>query len=324
MTGDRLRVRVRAVIYRGEWVRSYQLVSLDGAALPAYTAGAHVDVLVPGGLVRQYSLCGDPARLNRYEIAVQRENAGRGGSVQMHRSVQAGDVLTISAPRNHFPLAEEASHHILIAGGIGVTPMMAMVHRLRSTGASFELHYGARSRSRLAFAEELQAMALGRRLHLYIDEGDLSRGMDVQRIVTAAPPASHLYACGPAGMLRAFSEACASRAAHQVHVEHFGEPAAQRPDCGGMAVADGAFRVRLARSGAELAVAPGQSILQVLRDAGLEIASSCEAGVCGTCRVHYLEGEPEHRDYVLDDADRAQDVLVCCARSKSEVLVLDL
>lgn len=274
--------------------------------------------------MRQYSLCSDPARTDRYEIAVQREDAGRGGSVQMHRSVQAGDVLAISRPRNNFPLALDGHHHVLIAGGIGVTPLIAMAHHLTSIGASFEMHYGARSRARLAFADVLTGLCQGGDVHLYVDDGDPSRGMNLTHIVASAPEGSHVYACGPAGLLRAFSDATAGYPTEQVHVEHFAPPSGTAHEKDRDAQCEGGFVVRLARSSVEFHVAPDQTILQVLRSGGVEVPSSCEAGVCGTCRVRYLEGLPDHRDFVLDDNDRAREVLVCCGRANSPVLVLDL
>lgn len=323
-----LEVRVRSITYLGEQINAYEVVSLEGEELPEFTAGSHIDLYFRDGRVRQYSLCGDPRERRRYVFAVQREEHGRGGSKAIFELVHPGRILAISAPRNNFPLREAAGHHILIAGGIGVTPIVSMVHRLCSMGASFELHYGVRTRQKLAFGEELRSLA-GERLEVYIDGGDPRRGMSVEGIVAKAVPDAHIYCCGPAGLMRAVKAATARLPADRVHFEHFEAPASApgvpRELLGDERDTIGVgFQIRLARSGRVFDVPNDKSIVQVLREHGIEVPTSCESGLCGTCRTRYLAGEPDHRDYVLDDEARRHDVLICCARSKSPSLVLDL
>ena len=323
-----LEVRVRSITYLGEGIHAYEVTTLDGASLPAFTAGSHIDLYFRDGRVRQYSLCSDPAQSHRYVFAVQREENGRGGSKAIFELVHPGRILAISAPRNHFPLREDAPHHVLLAGGIGITPIMSMVHRLSALGASYEVHYGARTREKLAFLEPLQELA-AQRLHVYVDGGDVRRGMSVERIVGAAAAGAHIYCCGPAGLMRAVAAATSGMPADQVHFEHFTAPAtapgvpAELLGEAGDTIGVG-FQVRLARSDRVFDVPNDKSIVQVLREHGIEVATSCESGLCGTCRTRYLEGEPEHRDYVLDEEARRRDVLICCARSRSPTLVLDL
>jgi vanillate O-demethylase ferredoxin subunit len=323
-----LQVRVRAITYLCEGVNSYELVPLEEGELPAFSAGSHIDLYFRDGRVRQYSLCNDPSEKGRYLFAVQREELGRGGSKAIHEIVHAGRILAISQPRNNFPLHEDAPHHVLIAGGIGVTPMVAMVHRLLAIGASFELHYGVRTRSRLAFRTQLDSLGMGSRLHVYVDGGDPSRGMDVQAVVRGAPAGSHFYCCGPEGLMRALRRAALHCDPATVHFEHFA--AASSPAVPGELIGAGSatigvgFKVRLARTGGEFDVPDDKSIVEVLRENGFDVATSCEAGLCGTCRTRYLEGEPEHRDYILEDEEKRRDIIICCSRSRTPTLVLDL
>jgi vanillate O-demethylase ferredoxin subunit len=312
-------VRVHAMTWEAEDVVSFDLRDPAGAPLPAFAAGAHVDVHVGPGCVRQYSLCNDPRERHRYVIAVLREEGGRGGSRALHESTRVGQLVTIRGPRNHFPLAGDAAEHLLLAGGIGITPLMAMVAALDAAGARYRLHYCTRSPARTAFTERLLPLVRAGRAFLHHDGGDPSRGLDLAALLRPVEPGRHVYYCGPAGFMQAARAACAHWPANTVHCEYFTPPAEPaRID------ANRAFRVRLMRSGMELDVPPERSIVDVLRDNGVFIDTSCEEGICGTCLTRYVEGEPEHRDHVLDDDDRKEFVLVCCARSKSPVLALDL
>lgn len=323
-----LQVRVRSITYLCEGVHSYELVPVEDGDLPAFTAGSHIDLYFRDGRVRQYSLCNDPAERFRYVFAVQREENGRGGSKAIHEIVHPGRILAISPPRNNFPLHEDAAHHVLIAGGIGITPMVAMIHRLLAVGASFELHYGARAKSRLAFLSQLESLGLGSRLHVYVDGGDPSRGMNTQEIVTGAHAGAHFYCCGPEGLMRAMRRGASHRAPGTVHFEHFASSSA--PAVPGELFGSGSqtigvgFKVRLARTGGEFDVPDDKTIVEVLRDNGFEVSTSCEAGLCGTCRTRYLEGEPDHRDYVLEDDEKRREIIICCSRSRTPSLVLDL
>ena len=323
-----LHVRVRTITYLCEGVNSYELVPVDDSGLPGFTAGSHIDLYFRDGRVRQYSLCNDPSQTGRYLIAVQREDSGRGGSKAIHEIVHVGRVLAISCPRNNFPLSETASHHVLVAGGIGITPLVSMTHRLLALGASFELHYAARTRARLAFVDMLQSLGLGSRLHVHVDGGDPSRGMDLAAIVRAAPPDAHIYCCGPEGLMRAMRKAVSRRDALTVHFEHFASastPAVPDELCGASNETIGVgFKVKLARTGGEFDVPDDKTIVEVLREHGIEVPTSCEAGLCGTCRTPYLEGDPDHRDYVLDEEDKRREIIICCSRSRTPCLVLDI
>lgn len=310
-------VRVANRTCEAEGICSYELVTLDGAPLPAFEAGAHVDVHVGEGLVRQYSLCNAPGETHRYLIGVLRDPASRGGSQAMHERIECGARLTISAPKNHFGLVE-APHSVLLAGGIGVTPILAMAESLSGRGASFELHYSARSPERAAFRERIGAAPFAGQAHFHFDD---ARRLDMAALLAGLAPDSHLYVCGPAGFIdyvlgtareKGWPEA-------QLHVEHFAGAAVDTST-------DGAFEVKLASSGKVIPVAADRSVLQVLNENGIDVPYSCESGVCGTCLVRVLDGVPDHRDmYLTDEEHDANDQFTpCCSRAKSRVLVLDL
>ncbi len=323
----RLQVRVRSISYEGEYINAYEVVDPEGKRLPAFTAGAHVDLYFRDGRIRQYSLCNDPAERDRYVFGVQREAQGRGGSIAIFEKVHVGRILTISEPRNNFPLAEAARHHLLLAGGIGVTPMMAMVQELERRGADWTLHYCTRTPEKTAFREKLAPLARAGRVQLHHDLGVPADGLDIARLLKKPRPGTHLYYCGPPGFMAAAAKVCAHWPRGTVHFEHFSVPEAEVLDTdatpGDNRIGIG-FQVKLASSGAVYDVPNDKSIVQVLREHGVEIATSCESGLCGTCRTRFLSGEPEHRDFVLDDEERQQFVMPCCARARSPVLVLDL
>ncbi|RZA30969.1 MAG: oxidoreductase [Lysobacteraceae bacterium] len=305
--GVRLQVRLQSVSWVTRDIQAFEFVSADGATLPAASAGAHVDVHLANGITRSYSLLHADAAPQRYLVGVKRDPNSRGGSRYMHEQLRVGATLELSGPRNHFPLAEDAAHTVLIAGGIGITPILCMAERLAGLGASFELWYASRSRADLAF---LPALArFGERVRLHVDE-EAAAVFDMAAIVAAAPAGAHFYCCGPAPMLAAYEAATAARAPECVHLERFG--ASQPPPGGG-----GAFVVQLARRGIEL---------QVLQENGIAVDSSCEAGICGCCEVRVLEGEVDHRDEVLSAAQRAANtsMMVCCSRARCARLVLDL
>jgi vanillate O-demethylase ferredoxin subunit len=316
-----LELRVRSITNEAAGINTYELVDPAGGDLPPFTAGCHIDVHIPGGFVRQYSLCNDPAERRRYLIGVQNVSDGRGGSAALHGSVRAGDLLKVSAPRNNFSLAPGAKKHLLIAGGIGITPMMAMLEQLQSTGEHFLLHYCTRSPERTAFRERLAPLVqAGHAVHHY-DHGDPANGLAIAELLRTREEGTHLYYCGPQGMMAAVEKAAAHWPAGTVHCEYFAAPPLAPSD---QAQAAGEFRIRLASTGQTLAVAADKSILETLREAGIPCESSCEAGVCGTCRTRYLEGSPEHCDFVLDESEKEEYLLICCSRSNSELLVLDL
>ena len=309
--------RIAAVTPR---IKSVELVAADGGPLPAFTAGAHIDVALGNGETRSYSLLNDATETQRYAIAVLRETDSRGGSTFVHDRLREGDVLESSAPANNFPLNEAGERHILIAGGIGITPLMSMSRRLMARGADFTLHYCARSRAEAAFIDEIEA-TLGARLVAHFDGGDISRGLDVVALLKERPAAAHVYVCGPPGLIRAVREAARHWPKGTVHYELFrGSEADIAPRS-----SDQAFDIVLKRAGKTLTVPADKSILQTLAEAGIKIKTLCKEGVCGTCRVGLVSGHADHRDEVLTDEERERNIQVCVSRAQpGETLVLDL
>lgn len=308
-------------------VRSYELRRTDGGLLPHFEAGAHVDVLVDAGagqpLVRSYSLCGAPGTGASWRLGVLREDSGRGGSRALHASWAVGTRVRSSAPRNHFPLAATPpgtdAEHVLIAGGIGITPLLAMARTLACTSERWTLHYAARSRSDAAFLEELEQVAAGR-LQLYFDGGDPRRGMDVAAVLAQAAPGSHVYVCGPRPLNETVIAAAAAAGWGREHVHHefFGAAAP--------AAGDGGFTVHLRASGRSVSVGAGESVLDALLREGFSPLYDCKRGECGLCATTVLAGDVEHRDYVLGEADRGanRQMCICVSRVRSGELVLDL
>ncbi|MBP2316177.1 PDR/VanB family oxidoreductase [Azospirillum soli] len=316
-----LTLRVRSITYEAEGILSFELVDPEGRELPAFDAGAHLDVHVPGGMTRRYSLCDPPWERDHYRIAVLDAPDGRGGSRAMHQRVRAGDLLDVSGPHNFFPLAAGARHSVLLAGGIGITPILAMMEQLRRTGQSFELHYCTRTRERSAFADRLASEVADGRARLHHDGGDPRNGLDIAGLLRSPREGTHLYYCGPPGFMKAAQEAAAHWPPETVHFEHFG---AIPPSAGSAATAGDGGEVVLERSGRRIPVGPAQTILQAVREAGIDYPSSCEAGMCRTCEVRYVGGRPEHNDFVLSEEERQTHVLICCARVGDGALVLDL
>lgn len=306
-------------------VTAFELVHPWGRTLPGYQAGAHIDVYLPGGFMRQYSLAqAEPTSAaagpgcTRYVIGVKREAAGRGGSASLHERVQEGDLLAISTPRNTFPLHPQAHHHLLLAGGIGLTPLLAMAQQLKREGRPFTLCVFARSRAHLAFADALAA--LGSDVRLHFDEvqepaaAPSSVRLDIAELVHGPEPGTHLYLCGPAGFMRTVLEASAHWPEEQVHLEYFAPPAT---DAG--AGLDEPFTLVIAGRGVEVPVAADQSAVDALHDLGIEVPTSCSQGVCGTCVVPLAPvagNDPDHRDHCLTATERRAKVALCCSRAK--------
>ncbi|BAI75663.1 vanillate monooxygenase (plasmid) [Azospirillum sp. B510] len=311
--------RVRLI---AEDIRLFELTRPDGGPLPAFTAGAHIDVRVADGLVRQYSLCNSPEERHRYVIAVLRDPASRGGSIAMHDRVQEGDRLEVGEPRNLFPLNETAGKTLLFAGGIGITPILCMAERLVTLGRPFDLHYAARTRNRMAFRERFIAPPFAGRSWLWFDDAPATERLDARRILADPAADAHLYVCGPAPFIAHILETATAQgwAEERLHREYFG--AAPAP-----AVSqDGAFEVEIASTGAVYRVGPEERVIDVLAGQGIEIPVSCEQGVCGTCVTPVLSGIPDHRDLFLTEAERAANdrFTPCCSRARSGRLVLDL
>lgn len=299
---------------------SFELVAADGAALPAFEPGAHIDVHLDGGIVRQYSLCPPPESAGRYQIGVLREPASRGGSAAMH-SLQPGKRLRISPPRNHFPLVRDARRSLLFAGGIGITPLLAMAEQLAAQRRDFVLHYCVRSRARMAFAERIGGELLAANARCHFDAGAPSERLNLDSAIGPPDTGTHLYVCGPPGFMGwvlAGARALGWPEA-QLHKEYFAAPAQA-------GLPESAFELRLARSGRSLDVPVGRRVIDVLAEHGIEVPVSCEQGVCGTCLTRVVDGTPDHRDTFLTDEERARNdcFTPCCSRSRSPRLVLDL
>lgn len=319
MTEQSINVRITHRHDAAEGIVCLELAALNGAALPRFEPGAHVDVHLGSGLVRQYSLCNDPGERHRYRLGILLESQGRGGSAEIHRDFVAGKTVRISPPRNRFRLVAEATHSVLLAGGIGVTPLLAMAFWLSGADQSFELHYLSRSRSRAAFLEEITASRFAERAHVYFDDGPESQRFDTAWHIPAPQAGMHLYVCGPKGFMDAMIGAARSKGwpEDRIHLEYF----AIDVDKTG-----GAFTVEARRSGKMLIVQPSQTIAEALMAADIDVPLSCESGICGTCLTAVIEGIPDHRDSYLTSAERAENrqMTVCCSRSLGETLVLDI
>lgn len=311
-------VRVVSRTRGAEGVELFELGPLDGAGqLPGWSAGAHIDVVLPDGEVRQYSLSGapSPAGASTWRIGVLREDGGRGGSVWLHDHLAAGDTLTVAGPRNHFEFAPvHGTSYVLVAGGIGVTPISAMAAAARQAGVSYEVHYAGRSRQTMALVDELTA------LHgpqLTVHAGDEGSRMDLDALFAGMKPFTTTYCCGPARLIEAIEKAAAGR---QLVVERF------EPKAVGEPVLATAFEVALAMTGVTITVPPDRTILDVAEEAGALVLSSCREGTCGTCETVVLEGEVDHRDSILTpDEQAANEVMyVCVSRAACPRLVLDL
>jgi ferredoxin-NADP reductase len=304
-------VRVRSITYEAEDVLSFALADPAGAPLPPWAPGAHVDVLLPNGLERQYSLCGDPANQDSYRIAVLRENPGRGGSAYLHEQVRPGSMLEIRAPRNNFPLAE-ADRYVLIAGGIGITPLLPMIRELDRRRTAWRLHYGGRSRARMAFAAELSSC--GERVSWYPeDECGL---IPLKEILGQVTPGTLVYCCGPEPLLDAVERSCRPDIlrTERFHPKEIEAAGPDRP-----------VTVVLHRSGRTIEVPAKLSILDALERAGEDVPSSCREGTCATCETPVLEGEIDHRDSILtpDERESGTTMMICVSRACTDRLVLD-
>lgn len=321
LSPDRLIVRVQSISYQGDELNEYRLVSTNGEELPAFTAGSHIDIYFRDGRTRQYSLCGDEWHRDSYRIVVQREQNGKGGSRDIFEKVHVGRQLVISQPRNNFRLVA-ADKYILIAGGIGITPIFSMAQHLAEEGKPFTLHYCTRSKERTALLSEIQHLCPEESLHIYHDGGNPQHGVDLDAVLSEAQHGTHLYYCGPPGLMQAIARKSEHWPAGHVHAEFFAAPVA--PAEASNNIADTGFDVIVNSTQQKFLVPADKSILEVLKSNGYDIPSSCEAGVCGTCSVQYIDGVPDHRDFILQDEEKAKNILICCSRSFSRTLTLDL
>jgi ferredoxin-NADP reductase len=296
-------------------VVSLELADPAGAALPAWEPGAHVDLMLGPELERQYSLCGEPADRTRWRIAVLLEAEGRGGSAYVHDRLAVGDRVRVGGPRNHFPLTE-AGEYLFVAGGIGVTPLLPMIRQVARAGMPWRLVYGGRSASSMAFAAELTAG--GAPVELWPQD---ERGLiDLDGLLATPRPGVHVYCCGPEPLLAAVEERMAAWPPHSLKIERFA------PKAGVLGGESTSFTVRLDYSELEVTVGAGQSIVAAVEAAGVEVMTSCREGTCGTCETAVISGIPDHRDSVLSDEEHATNevMMICCSRSLSPLLVLDL
>ena len=314
-------VRVKQMRHEADTVVSVEFETLDGSNLPKASPGAHVDVILRDDLRRSYSLTHEIAAGPACTVAIHRDPQSKGGSAFVHERLRVGDKVRISRPKNNFPLDEASEDSVLIAGGIGITPILAMVRRLTEEGRRWEVFYAARSRTAAAFCEELdtcvQASKGQGRVNYHFDDEQRGSLVDIKSIMESNPEA-HFYCCGPEPMLAAYEAAAREVPRSQVHVEYFSatEEVAR----------DGGFDLVLERSGKTLHVESGKTILDVLIENNVSVPFSCSEGVCGTCETRVIEGRPDHRDMILTDEERAkgETMMVCCSGSKSPRLVLDL
>jgi vanillate O-demethylase ferredoxin subunit len=296
-------------------IRVFRFRAETDAPLPGYEPGAHIKFDLGSLGEREYSLIDWPEPDELYTVAVQREDDGQGGSKAMH-ALTAGQSISVSEPKNDFPLAEDVPHVLLLAGGIGITPLISMATRLKAKDRSFELHYSARTASRMGFADKLKA-AFGDSARFYFDDTD---PLDLAALMKAQPAGTHLYICGPKGMIDAARTAAADAGLPEdaIHIELFSAPQAHSGDA--------AFEVEVHSTGQVVTVAPDQTIIQALEDAGLDVMYDCQRGDCGICQTDVISGTPDHRDVVLSDAEKASGKVmqICVSRAKSARLVLDL
>jgi len=310
-----LETYVKSITHEAEGIVSVELRPVILADLPAFEAGAHIDLHLTPTLSRSYSLSNPQHERHRYVVTVAKDECSRGGSRLIHETLRVGHKLAISDPRNNFRLAEDAAHSVFIAGGIGITPMLSMIHRLTALGRSWELHYASRTARQAAFIENF---AVAANCHLCFTREKGGRRLDLAAIIGSAGGQAHFYCCGPVSMLEAFRGATASLPSENVHFEYFSgiEPP----------VASEGYTVELARSKRSVVIPPGKTILDVLIALGMDVGHSCMEGVCGACETKVLEGRPDHHDLVLSEAERNSNatMMICCSGSATERLVLDL
>lgn len=317
---SKLKTRIVAIRYEAKDVLSFVLAPIEPPTLPAFDPGSHVDVHPTGALMRSYSLSNGNGDQGFYRLTVQNDPKSRGGSIYMHQNLRAGQELEISSPRNNFKLALDAPLSVFIAGGIGVTPFIPMMTHLNSLGKAWRLYYSVRTRDRAAFLQEIEMLAAAGQGEAVFnfDEEPSGSLLNLKAIIDDLPADTHIYCCGPMGMLHAYQKAAAPLPSERVHYEYFSSDV--------KAAAEGGFTVVLQKSGKEVFVKSGNTILKAIREVGVDVQSSCEEGVCGACETAVISGQPDHRDMILSDREKAanKSMMICCSGCKSERLVLDL
>jgi phthalate 4,5-dioxygenase reductase subunit len=310
-----LRIAHKEEIARGIYV--FELRDPSDAELPPFTGGAHITLQTPSGLIRKYSLCNDPAERDRYLVAIKREQPGRGGSADLIDNAHASGMLPVARPVNDFELPPRATDLLFIAGGIGITPMMAMINQLRAEpGKRFRLYYCTRSPEATAFLKELSVPEFKGKVKIHHDQGDPGRSLDLWPILEQRRNREHLYCCGPRALMESVRDLTGHWSPTSVHFEAFTEPERTKAD-------DKPFLLRLARSGAEFEVPVGTTILEAMHAHGHDAPSSCESGTCGTCRTKIISGEADHRDLVLAEHERHDQIMICVSRARSAILEID-
>ncbi|RDK03534.1 PepSY domain-containing protein [Paraburkholderia lacunae] len=316
-----LALKVARKTAEAENIQSFELVDPAGKALPPFSAGSHIDIHVPGGKVRQYSLCNPPGERHRYLIAVMRAEPTRGGSRAMHEQVKEGDLIDVSAPKNHFPLVESAKHSLLIAGGIGITPILCMAEDLADLGADFKMHYFARSPARAAFVDRIKRSKFADRVFFHFTEDQKQQRLDLAALLETHDAETHLYVCGGEAFMNAVIDTALQKRWHKnrIHREYFSVERRESDS-------NVEFDVTIASTGKTICIPADKTVMAALADYGIHITTSCEQGVCGTCVTRVLEGEPQHRDVFLsdDEKNRNDRFTPCCSRANSRRLVLDL
>lgn len=316
-------LRVTAMRWEAEAVVTLELRDPGEGTLPAWVPGAHIELRLPSGLIRQYSLCGDPDDASHYTVAVLREPNGRGGSREIHDTALVGRTVAVRGPRNHFEL-RPAPSYVFLAGGIGVTPIRAMARAAARAGTPWTLHYGGRSARHMAFRDDLASLASPKH-HVALVPQDTHGVLDLAAILADAPAEAVVYACGPEGMLRAVEQACAeTEPPRTLRLERFA--AASSTGAPVPAGGDTAFEVELRRSGLTVTVPPDRTVLDAVRDVLPDAPASCEEGFCGTCETRVLDGRPDHRDQILTDDEKEESatMMICVSRCRDHRLVLDL
>ena len=299
---------------------SFELVEKDGGKLPPFTAGAHIDIYLKSGLTRQYSICNNPNDANFYKVAILKESASRGGSIEIHDTIKNEDILQISEPRNLFELEPNAKKYLLFAAGIGITPILSMAEYLADKGADFQIHYSAKSKNSASFADQLSSSKLGDFTKFYFS--DENNRLDIQKELESIDSDAHIYVCGSNryidNILEVYSKLNLPES--QIHREFFSSSVEVDES------KDAEFEVELKNSGKIYTIPSDRTIFEVLDENGVEITVSCEQGVCGSCMTKVIDGIPEHRDsFLLDSEKKANNIITpCCSRAKSEKLILDL
>jgi ferredoxin-NADP reductase/MOSC domain-containing protein YiiM len=313
---DWFETRVEQASYAVPGVKCFRLSRADGKRLPEFDAGAHIDVQLPNGLIRHYSLC-NVASGGCYEIAIRLDNDGRGGSRYLHEQINQGSVVTISRPRNTFPAILGAKRHLMIAGGIGITPFLSMMRSLEGSGDEGELHYCARNPETAPFLAMLGTLRRTK-VHSYFGGRNSRDALRVADLLSEVVEGTHVYCCGPPSLMDAVHDATRHWPARTVHFESFTPPSAKEGDNAKP------FKIRIVSTGRLIDVAADVSMLDALRNAGVEVPSSCEAGTCGSCKVGYRDGSVTHRDYFLSASERSRFLTVCVSRATSDLITLEL